>query len=112
MPALQPPLSSVLGPYIASGAVEYHWFEGVPRPPEGVAAPSPAAAELLGAGAATPVPQDMAWAFDYTNLTHFQLYAYDWCLQHHRNDHTWMGALVQGRLSSGMRRCLLSNLVV
>lgn len=22
----------------------------------------------------------------------FQLYAYDWCLQHHRHHHTWMGA--------------------
>lgn len=23
---------------------------------------------------------------------HFQLYAYDWCLEHHRHKHTWMGA--------------------
>ncbi len=93
MLAPQPPLSSVLGPYIASGAVEYHWFEGVPQPPEPIAAPSPAAAEQLGGGAAAPVPKEMEPRFNYTNGERFQLYAYDWCMQHHRNDHTWMGAL-------------------
>ncbi|KAI7846321.1 hypothetical protein COHA_000158 [Chlorella ohadii] len=87
----QPPMSTVLAPYIASGAVEYHWFEGVPQPPQPFAAPSPAAAERVGAGAAAPVLPELLSGFNYSNGERFQLFAYDWCMQHHRNDHTWMG---------------------
>jgi len=93
MLALQPPMSTVLAPYIASGAVEYHWFEGVPQPPQPFAAPSPAAAERVGAGAAAPVLPELLSGFNYSNGERFQLFAYDWCMQHHRNDHTWVGAL-------------------
>lgn len=86
-------MSTVLGPFIASGAVEYEWFEGVPRPPEPTPPPTQEAMQQLGSGAAAPVLRQLATGFNYTNGEHFQLFAYDWCLQQHRTDHTWMGAL-------------------
>ncbi|KAI7845969.1 hypothetical protein COHA_000515 [Chlorella ohadii] len=88
----QPPLSSVLAPYIASGAVEYRWFNGVPRPtpPASTTLVKPGVEEL-GAGAAAPLHRELRTNFTYRNFSHFQLYAYDWCLQHHRHHHTWMG---------------------
>lgn len=91
--SLQPPLSTVLGPHIASGVVEYHWFAGVPQPTLPATERKEVDAAELGAGAAAPVPADVAADFTYRNFTLFQLYAYDWCLQRHRHDHTWMGAL-------------------
>jgi len=64
LPPMQPPLSSVLGPHIASGAVDYHWFEGVPPPPP--ASPPEGVAEQLGAGADAPIPRELQIGFNYS----------------------------------------------
>lgn len=65
LPPMQPPLSSVLGPHIASGAVDYHWFEGVPPPPP-PASPPEGVAEQLGAGADAPIPRELQIGFNYS----------------------------------------------
>lgn len=73
--ASSPPLSTVLGEHIASGAVEYEWLPGMPPLP---ALPGPA--------------PERPWDFTYNNGSYFQLFAYDRCLELHRQKHTWMGA--------------------
>ena len=77
--ASSPPLSTVLGRHIASGAVEYEWLAGVPPLPP---PPSPGVQPL--------------WDFSYNGGRFFQLYAYDRCLELHRQKHTWMGAQAAG----------------
>lgn len=65
-PSAQPPLSTVLGPYIASGAVEHQWFDGVPQTRRPNAPLPEAAPEQLGAGASAPVPLELASGFNYS----------------------------------------------